>query len=222
MPFTQIIKHARGKTSGNHEPTIRMSCSLNEGKEKPRALSISISLAAFTSVGFTAFANENTKARISIEEGWGDDAGFLLLTPIPASDILGGYSCTATGKNSQMLQTSVPISKLIHYVPNEIPIPHEEVEFTVQDNSFLVQCPDWLRYNPQSVTNDMLATAMAAKAKLEAERQPVVAPLPHWDDEVKEVEVVVKPPRDTKGKPLHLNRGDRRRLASAVAKGLTR
>jgi hypothetical protein len=40
-----------------------------------------------------------------------------------------------------------------HYIINEVPTPLMDVEFTydAKDKTVLIQCPDWLRYNPLSV-----------------------------------------------------------------------
>jgi len=81
----------------------------------------------------------------------------------------------------------------------------QEVEFTVdeKDHTVLIQCPDWLRYNPQSVPQPE-----PAPAKVETkDPRPTVVRL---------VEEAEEP------EPIRLNREERRRLAKKVVSRLGR
>jgi len=155
------------------------------------------------STGFTTFADGNTRCRIRVDEGWGDDAGFWLLTPKPIDTEERAYACTASAKVFSTAHTALPMHLVTHYVLNDRPIDAHDVAFDVQGESLLVECPDWLRYNPQSLSNEQLALI----------KVPNYVPPP--DDEA--AKVTVTAPSD-----LKLNRQDRRKLSSGIAKALTR
>jgi len=201
MPFVQVQSGMHRLSRGTISPIIRMGSQL-AGNKTPRLITISISRPALALVGFTAFSEVNTKCRLRIDEGWGDDAGFWLLTPKPLDTRERTYACTASSNRFSTVHAQVPMHIITHYVLNEKPIDAHDVEFDVQGESLLVQCPDWLRYNPQSLTNEQLALI----------KVPNYVPPP---DEPAQIEV-------TAPSSLKLNRQDRRKLSSSIAKAMTR
>lgn|SRR5215472_19131201 len=203
MPFVQLQSIHTRTSRGATVPLIRMGSQLANNKH-PRMIAISVSRMAFTSVGFTTFASEgNTRCRMRVDEGWGDDAGFWLFTPLPHDTGEKSYACGGARGNFHTLQIAIAMGSVAHYVLNEKPIDMHDVEFSTEGKSLLVQCPDWLRYNPQSLTNEQLALI----------KVPNYVPPP--DDEA--AKVTVTAPSD-----LKLNRQDRRKLSSGIAKALTR
>ena len=203
MPFVQMSAARHRMTRGVTDPIIRMGSQLANGKH-PRLVSISISKPALASVGFTTFSETtNTRCRMRIDEGWGSDAGFWLFTPLPYDTAELAYACTSGKSSASALQIAIAMSAITHYVLNEKPIDMHDIEFSAQDKSLLVECPDWLRYNPQSLTNEQLALI----------KVPNYVPPP--DNEA--TKATVTAPSD-----LKLNRQERRRLSSGIAKALTR
>jgi hypothetical protein len=80
-------------------------------------------------------------------EGTDTDVGFLQITPDPA-----GYSVTGKStKSAQSRGITVAIDRFQHYILNEAPVPTMPVQFMVEGDTLIVECPDWLRFNPLSV-----------------------------------------------------------------------
>jgi len=172
-----------------------MSAHLQSEKGTTRGIYIAITPDIIAQTGWIVAENDQRKSvRVLVQEGVGDDAGFLLLTEDPA-----GYSLGTTNKTAKSFSMSITSVKFQHYVLNEVPVPPEIVEYTVdeKDHTLLIQCPDWLRYNSLSYTPP--------------------APPPK-----------VEPPRPTRAEaasgdasaPLHLNRQQRRKLVSKVVSAL--
>jgi hypothetical protein len=137
-----------------------------------------------------------------VQEGVGAESGFLQLVEDER-----GYTFSTSGKHRELaVSANITESNLAHYVLNEVPVTSSPVEFSIEDDgaTILLQCPDWLRYNPLSY--DEATGKVRSKKEQEALllAQPPPTPQP--------VEVVVEGTR--------FNRGDRRRLASRIAQEL--
>jgi len=213
MPFVTVRKGIHGRAATAHGvAVVRMGCGLATGTQKPREVGISVSKQAIIDAGFTDFSSEPTRCRMQVDEGWGDDAGFLLLTPRPSSETQH-RACSSASDNWTTTQISIPVIMLKHYVLNECPVPQADVQFTIDGNSILVQCPDWLRYNSQSLSPQQIDQLNSINAvKQEAARETPQRPPERTDTKVK----------DDKDNITHLNRQDRRRIASAVARRLAK
>jgi hypothetical protein len=82
------------------------------------------------------------------------------------------------------------------------------VEYSVEkDKTMLIAVPDFLRYNPQSYNEPPL-------------EEPKPKPEPKRKEEARPRPTLVTVPEDKDGDEIHLNRQQRRKLASRVANAL--
>jgi hypothetical protein len=196
MAFVKVNKSSVGAFNYGL-PIIRMGSHLQSEKQSSRAIYFSVTRPVIEQAGWKISgikgSDDRVAVAIAVHEGTGTDAGFLLL-----EEEEGGYRLGATraDKQTHSFAMNVSVSRLKHYVVNDPLIEKsvQEVEFTVdeKEHTVLIQCPDWLRYNPLSV---------------QEEPDPVE-------------EYVEPPPPPTP--PLTLNREERRRLAKKVASRLGR
>jgi hypothetical protein len=71
-------------------------------------------------------------------EGTDTDVGFLQITPDPA-----GYSVTGKStKSAQSRGITVAIDRFQHYILNEAPVPTMPVQFMVEGDTLIVECPE--------------------------------------------------------------------------------
>jgi len=139
-----------------------------------RSIYFAITRDVLAQVGWTLTVDDDEGGdrewiQVAVNEGSEEDAGFLLLTEDKSKGYVFGTNKGATGFS---LAGSVSCSRFKHYVLNDTSIDIEPaaVEFTVdeKEHSILIQCPDWLRYNPLSVP---------AVAKPKPVAKEVVAPV---------------------------------------------
>ena len=144
MPFVKVIKGMQGI---RHETTspIRMGATLSTGAGKPKSLHIYIDDSIIPQLGIELM-DANTRCHLALHEGTEQDAGFLMLIPDSS-----GYAVVASKQRSLTLSMAIAVSKIRHYVLNECPVPVTPVEFSIEDHTILLQCPDWLRYNSLSL-----------------------------------------------------------------------
>jgi len=142
-----------------------------------------------------------------LDEGVGDDAGFFLFTPADKNE-RDAYMFGSERKGSNAYVNTVLAQKLKHYVLNpEENVPPVMVEYSIEkDKTMLVAVPDFLRYNPQSYK--------------EEEKKPEPKPEPKRKEEARPRPTLVTVPEDRDGDEIHLNRQQRRKLASRVASAL--
>jgi hypothetical protein len=97
--------------------------------------------------------------------------------------------------------TSITAAKLKHYVLNDDSVPVDATEFTIdeKDQTILIQCPDWLRYNSLSYQEP-------EKPKPVVEEKKLARPTLVVETKAKDVD--------------KLNRQERRTVAAHVARGL--
>lgn len=198
MAFEKVVKSAVGARGLHYE--IRMGSQLQSAKQLHRSIYFAITRSVIDDVGWEVAAQDDTSRDvcfIDMHEGTGTDAGFLLM--MQASDSKG-YSLGTTKLKNHTFSMGLATSRIRHYVLNELPVDPAPVEFTVDKNekSILIQCPDWLRYNPLAAPK---------------EESPPPQVLPRQTLEL------------VKGKPeksdeLVLNRQERRTLAKKVASSL--
>lgn len=133
MAFEEIVKGSKFAVK-----SVTMAARLHDGKTgKHVAFNIPINL--LVEIGW------QDNQGIEVHEGTGSDAGFLLLRP--GKNGYKGYRAT---DNSATLHMKVLITRFKSYVLNECPVEASEVQFSADNAGIIVQCPDWLRFNPQS------------------------------------------------------------------------
>ena len=85
---------------------------------------------------------------IVINEGVGADKGLLQI----ACDWDHPQKRKSTkGEGKQGFAISLGMESFKHYVLNECPMPTRQVSHVIDEGTIIIECPDWLRYNPQSV-----------------------------------------------------------------------
>jgi len=153
MAFTQVVKGKTGIRT-NEVPELRMGSRLQSKTTLTRSIYFALTRPLIEQVGWQILKHdaERESIRVAVNEGTAEDAGFLLLS----EDLEKGYSFgTNVGRQGQSMASGVSVSRFRHYVLNDVShdIEPEAVEFTVDEDehTILVQCPDWLRYNPLSV-----------------------------------------------------------------------
>lgn len=199
MPFVRIEKSRHGGLSSYTQPVVVMGAYLADGKaHKGRSVTFRMTRPLIDQLGW--ILNEEGRIGVSVHEGTGTDQGYVQLV----QDEQHGYRGSQGGGNSddkanQGISISVTIERFRHYVLNECPVSSHQVNFIVDGNALIVECPDWLRYNPQSVP----------------EPQPVVVEEPKRpllrksNSKAEEVDIA--------DLSLHLNRRERRLLANKIA-----
>jgi hypothetical protein len=208
MAFVKINKsfHIGRPAMGSR---IRMGSHLHGGAKEgpPRGIYISTTHEIVKRVGWKLDVVTSTRVSkdgsyldratcmITIQEGVGEDAGFIQLV----EDRERGYILGSTKGSASSLAVNMGIGAFKHYVLNEVPVEPHEVDFTIdeEDHTILIQCPDWLRYNPQSYKAPV-------EVKKEPQRPPTKAPVIVRGDDGEVVE-------------LELNREQRRRIAKKIA-----
>lgn len=221
MAFVKVNKSRMG-TRPDENPNIRMGW--HKQGETARGLYFGITRILVEEVGWRLVEQTpkdgsdqvRVACIIDVMEGIHEDAGFFMLTESETGYRLG----TNKGSSSSAsLSMNVALNRLRHYVINdaEIEVEPHSVEFTIdsKDKTVLIQCPDWLRYNPLSVPD----------------KEPEPPPPP----QVEEVKTKEGPPtvrqramRATNevaaevADVIPLNRRERRRIASTVARTLSK
>jgi len=153
MAFTQINKSPVGSRATTHE--IRMGSRRQSSTNPARSIYFAVTRDVVARAGWELVSDSDGARdyiQVAINEGSEEDAGFLLLTEDKAKGYVFG---TNKGQAGYSLAGSVTVVRFKHYVLNDVEIDIEPaaVEFTVdeKEKSILIQCPDWLRYNPLSV-----------------------------------------------------------------------
>lgn len=220
MAFVQVAKSAIGGAR-NIEAEIRIGWHKANNVNKSRALYIAVTKLVVEAVGWKVEIgnpddpNSRTYTKITLLEGTYEDAGFIVLAESwdRHGYVLGNNKGTTT---NAAFGVGITVSRLKHYVINDVEIeqPPKPVEYTVDEKTktILIECPDWLRYNPQSV--------------------PELPPQPPAPEPIPKPKEVAKPGRpptkkslvvevvNETGKELNLNRAQRRNVASAVARSI--
>ncbi len=144
MAFVKVDK--RSYYAGD-SPNITMGAYLADGKaHKAKSVAFRISYALLQQLDWPA---EGSRYKIGVFEGTGKDAGFVQLMPDEA-----GYVATYKEHDGsrQGVSINVTIERFKHYALNECPVPSAPANHIVEGSTLIVECPDWLRFNPQSVT----------------------------------------------------------------------
>lgn len=217
MPFARVSKSSFGSRIKPDE--IKMGWHRSTQKGEGKAIYFSVSRTIIESMGWEikeegAMNAKSTSRRytsVAVMEGTGKDAGFLMLVEYWERDgyVLGNNKGATQNTSFSMGVTN---TRFAHYIINNF---NEEVtpgpiSYTIDqdEKTILIECPDWFRYDPTTVKEPEPVKPAPAPVK-EAERTS--RPLPKIVVEAEEDDEVPK-----------LNRSDRRRLASKVARALTR
>lgn len=153
MAFVKIDKSHRSGI-GENNASVSMSAYLADGKmHKSKSVSFRISYALFLQLGWEAV---DRRLRIGVFEGTDKDAGLLQLMPDPRG-YASSISLNSLGEESrQGVAISVTIERFRHYVLNDCPVSSTLVEHVIDDGALVIQCPDWLRFNPQSISKPIV------------------------------------------------------------------
>lgn len=154
MAFIKVNKTMVGAASSSHfrnrVPSLRMASHLQSATMTSRAIAFYFSTPLIEQVGWPVEKQDDDRRRItvSINEGTGEDAGVLMLEHDPKGYVMAVSKATA---RTYGLAVSAPRFK--HYVLNETPCDITDVEFVVDEDAqqVMIQCPDWLRFDPTSV-----------------------------------------------------------------------
>lgn len=143
MAFVKIERSRSGPIGVGRTPCVTMGSYLADGKRhKSKSVSFRISRALIDIIGWPIVDHT---LFLSIHEGTDADKGFLQIVPDPQ----GRRTTQPTA--SQGFALAMIIDNFKHYVLNECPVSSTIVPHMIDDNALIVECPDWLRYNPQSV-----------------------------------------------------------------------
>jgi hypothetical protein len=147
MAFVKLEKGMTGRQFDDLEE-IRMG---SHRTKQGRTVYLTLTRTVVERAGWTITKGDTRQSiAVRVNEGVGEDAGFLLLT----EDKDHGYQLGSDAKRTHAFATNLSYSRFNHYVLNDDSVVVHSVEFTVdeKEHSVLIQCPDWLRYNPQSYT----------------------------------------------------------------------
>ena len=131
----------------NVTDTVAMGVYLADGKSLDRkSVVFRFSGSVLDTLGWQP--TNDTVMRVIVLEGTDTDIGFLQLVPDTS-----GYAVTGKGKSTNLSRgISIGIDRFQHYVLNEPgAVPSATVQYVIEGDTLLVECPDWLRFNPQSV-----------------------------------------------------------------------
>lgn len=219
MAFVKIAPKQRYTHSGGTEITV--GCYLGEGKnaQDPKAFAKHFVFRfPYLVAKESGFQIVERRMRVFIHEGTGEDTGFLMVV----EDLIGGYAATQSKSKAgdeamTGFSVNIPLDKFAYYTPNECPMAATVVQHTFVDGGILIECPDWLKPNILKMQEDGLMpapkpTPVVQEVKTK-ERYPTVRQraMEATNDVAADVADI-----------LPLNRSERRRLASEVAKKLSR
>jgi hypothetical protein len=133
MAFDLVVKgHTGGARRAYTQVTMRAS--LHDGKIG-KHIGFRFPRSILAELGW------KTGDRISVNEGVGNDAGFLMFKLDPK-----GYGIYTPNDETGSGSIHVMCTRFQSYALNECPAPSTIVEHTTDDGALIIQTPDWLRY----------------------------------------------------------------------------
>lgn len=142
MAFVKVEKLHRGGYNGT-VAIVTMGAYLADGKaHKSRSVNFRMTQPLIQQLGWVPVER---KLIVAINEGIDVDKGFLQITLDP-----NGRRISQT-LEGQGFSLSATIESFHHYVLNECPVPSATVSHVIDNGALIIECPDWLRYNPASV-----------------------------------------------------------------------
>lgn len=174
MPFVKIERRRFLDTSTAHP--ISMAIYKADGKKvKIRSVVIRITEEFYKQVWPNA---TDDRVRIAVLEGTGKDAGFLQLQldehGYTGSSVLSGQTVVARA-------ISIASQRFKYYILNDTEAPMDPVQFVVDGNTVLIECPSWLVFNQLTAPDEPEPP------------KPVTPPPPSW--QTKPVHAEMKRPR---------------------------
>lgn len=142
MAFVKVEK----RHTGGYNATVAMvtmGAYLADGKaHKGRSVNFRMTQLLIQQLGWVPV---DRKLIVAINEGIDVDKGFLQITLDP-----NGRRISQT-LEGQGFSLSATIESFHHYVLNECPVSSATVSHVIDNGALIIECPDWLRYNPTSV-----------------------------------------------------------------------
>ena len=148
MAFVRVDKSRQG---GTHlaVPMVTMGTYLADGKKhKTKHIAFRISRPLLEQLGW---AFDGVSVNVTVNEGTDKDSGYLQLVPATADLHTRRLTLSHGGKGNQGVSVSITADNFRHYVLNECPVSADITPHIVDGDTLIIECPDWLRYNPQSV-----------------------------------------------------------------------
>lgn len=148
MAFVKVEKiHVGGGVPSSAEPQIRMGAYLADGKvHKSKSVNFRFNFALIERMKWPFDDKRGTQ--LVVHEGTDADKGFLQIVPTIPSDPAARRMTIGEGKQGAAI--SLVIESFKHYVLNECPAAASTVAHVIDDGALIIECPDWLRYNPAS------------------------------------------------------------------------
>ena len=145
MAFVRVAATHRQRSMPGE--SVTMGLYLADGKTVQRkSVGFRLSRALLDKLGWAG----DTTTTVSVYEGVGEDVGFWQIAPDK-----DGYKLTPKreGKSRDHGRSFlVNAASFKHYVLNDPgPLSAKTVAHFVEDGRLLIECPNWLKFNPQSV-----------------------------------------------------------------------
>lgn len=192
MAFVRVDKY-RQIVGATTSPIVTMGAYLADGKRHAsKSVMIRISRPLVTLLGWEVI---DRTLYINVNEGTGSDKGYLQVTqttPGAAHSRRMTFS-VSDAEQKQGLAVSLVTDSFKHYVLNECPVSAAVVEHMIDDGALIIECPDWLRFDPTT--------------EKEPEPEPIKKP-------TLVSKVIVEDDR--------MNRQERRAVANKIARALKR
>ena len=147
MAFVRVEKLRRGIGS-MLLPIITLGAYLADGKvHKTKSIGMRFSDPLIQQLGWKL---DERSMYININEGIDDDQGYLQI--VQTTEDIHARRITRSEKGGHHgIALNMGADALKHYVLNECPVPAAPATHMIDGNALLIECPDWLRYNPESV-----------------------------------------------------------------------
>src|SRR5580765_2060661 len=163
MPFVKVVKARIGTPTGG-EPVVTMGAYLADGAvHKARSVAFRMTYPLIVQLGWPL---KEGRIGLGVLEGTGSDQGYLQLVV----DEQHGYRASQgtrerEGHTYYGLAISLTTERFRHYVLNECPVSSAPVNHIVDGDTLIIECPDWFRFNPQSVPQPQLTLPKVEEVK---------------------------------------------------------
>lgn len=152
MPFVKIDRSRVGGKYAGGSPVSMAIYNADGKKYKARSVAIRFEHALVQEL----WPHPDTEIlRLSVYEGTGADKGFLSIHKDDTGYIAGQIK--STGERVYAYSIAITQVRFKHYVLNDTRAEMAPVQFVVDDGAILVECPDWLCFNPLSAPEEALA-----------------------------------------------------------------
>ncbi len=156
MAFVTVEKIRSGAIGAAGVPCVTMGAYLADGKaHKSKSVNLRITRSLVDIIGWPV---DGRTLFLAVREGTDADKGFLQIMPDPQG------RRTTQPTDGQGFSLSLAIASLKHYVLNECPVSSSVVQHMIDGDALIIECPDWLRYNPLSVPQPVAKEVVAPVA----------------------------------------------------------